>query len=317
MTDPKIPQYWQHSHRNYQQGKTMLEKLGILLFLVLGANNVIQADADPEPERDEFGRVVDHGKVKKYFLELYNEALSKAMRDQETEKEDFEYTRNSEKRGFNFGTKSFSGYYNEKPTSFYNPEFDHFDEDSHPKGFHEGPKHKQGFAGFGVNSVKAPVKTNKHTAHFSGGHKHKHHHHKHSHEHTNDHKHAHKHLHEQSHEHKHSAKHQHVHKHEHHHEHNHHHKHKEDHEHKQDHKHAHKHLHAHKGNSWRRQGDELDHAGRREDNQKEFEPINSEIQLDDDIIEPNQPSFIKKPKSNRPPSYSEYQDIEYDAWEQI
>jgi len=291
----------------------MLEKLSLVVFLFLGVPNLIKADA--EPKRDEFGRVVDHGVVKKYFLELYNEALTKAMRDQEEEEtNDHEYSRNSEKMGF--GSNSISGYSDERQSSFSNPEFHKFETPSYPSSFHKEADH--GFSGFAEASGKAQVQGNKHTAHgYHGYHKHKHH--KHQHEHTNDHKHAHKHLHEQSHEHKHSAKHQHMHKHEHHHEHNHHHKHKEDHEHKQDHKHGHKHLHQHKGNSWRRQGQEENNAGRRED-KKEFEPINSEMQIDEDSFEQVEAplsNFMNKLKSPNKPSISEYQDIDYDAWEQI
>merc|ERR1719153_340900 len=94
----------------------MVEKLGIVLVILIGATYLVRAEADPKPERDEFGRVVDHRTVKKYFLELYNEALTKAMREQD--EADGGYSRNSEKRGFNFGESSFSGYNDENPLSF-------------------------------------------------------------------------------------------------------------------------------------------------------------------------------------------------------
>jgi len=295
----------------------MVNKLTFGLGIFLGLNCVIKAEADAKTKRDDFGRVVDHGKVKKYFLELYNEALVKAVKEQEDKEIGINDFRNSEKRGMDFGIKGFSGYEHKDAPSFSGSKFPKFSEfkksqQSYDRDIERDNDHEHGFTGLDQNSVRSQIQ---HTSHRRGGHHHKHNHHKHDHQHTNDHKHAHKHLHDQSHEHKHSAKHQHVHKHEHHHEHNHHHKHKEDHEHKQDHKHAHKHLHAHKGNSWRRQGDEEDYLNRRQDTQTNIEPINAHTDLEENVFVPigsQNLNLMKKLVS--PP---EYQDIEYDAWEQI
>lgn len=205
------------------------------------------------------GGVLDHSKVKKYFMEMYNEALTKAMIEQEEQKENQNQEDNSERRGS----------FDEMKTSYQSPFLKKQDPDVSDEVRPFVTEHDNDFKSkFQVGSRLAPFKdpidtrrpkkirpeVNQFTAHSYGGHKHKHHHHKHSHEHSAEHKHAHEHLQEHSHEHKHTGKHQHVHKHEHHHEHNHHHKHKEAHEHKQDHKHAHKHQHQHKGSgSWRRQ----------------------------------------------------------------
>lgn len=264
-----------------------------LLFVSICVIAVI-ADAQTD---DSSPVVVDHQKVKKYFLELYNQALQKAMKEQDN-KEGIP-TMHSD-------TNEFRGFHEDHSSSFSN-----FDDKNHNRFGIESNRH-EGFDGFESNTFSNPVQ---HTSLRRGGHHHKHHHHQHSHKHTNDHKHAHKHLHEQSHEHKHSAKHQHVHKHEHHHEHNHHHKHKEAHEHKQDHKHSHKHLHSHKGNSWRRQGDENEALDRRQDTQTAFEPINAEMSFDDEILVPIGASGADY--SKKPGSAHEYQEIEYDAWEQI
>jgi hypothetical protein len=283
----------------------MLLRISSGLVFFLGFSSVMQAAADAAAEASAEAGVVDHGKVKKYFLELYNEALAKAMKEQ-----DDDYSHSSEKRGINFGAKGFSGFKLDNPSSSdFGSKFPKFgDYNSDNKDLDRDMYQEQGFTGFNPNPIQSQTQ---HTSLRRGGHHHKHHHHKHSHEHTNDHKHAHKHLHEQSHEHKHSAKHQHVHKHEHHHEHNHHHKHKEDHEHKQDHKHSHKHLHAHKGNSWRRQGEEEENFNRRQDDRSSFEPISAEISLEEENFVPIGSQTSKSPKK------PEYQDIVYDAWEQI
>ena len=157
---------------------------------------------------------INHKLVKKYFIDLYNQALVKAMREQEK----IDRKSNSNFEPYNHG-QSISKY---KPFTPFNQ-----------------PKPSSGSQILEGHSPHS---------HWKGGppphHKHKHH--THYHQHTNEHKHAHKHDHKQTHTHKHSAKHKHVHKHEHHHEHNHHHKHKDDHDHGHDHKHSHKHLHSHK-----------------------------------------------------------------------
>ena len=269
----------------------MPPRLTCCLVFFLGVSSLVRADGDPET--GDMRRVVDHRKVKKYFLELYNEALAKAMKEQEEG-----YSESSE-RGLDFGFKNGNSF-PASPSKF--TKFGDFKSEGPSFG---GSSYKEnGFTGFNRNPVQSQIP---HTLHRRGGHHHKHHHHKHSHEHTNDHKHAHKHLHEQSHEHKHSAKHQHVHKHEHHHEHNHHHKHKEDHEHKQDHKHSHKHLHAHKDNSWRRQGDEEEYMNRRQDNQ------HVEMNMEEEIFVP----IGSQAQASTKKIASEYPDIEYDAWIQI
>merc|ERR1719347_612648 len=195
---------------------------------------------------NQIGRPVDHALVKQYFIEMYNDALGKAMNDQGV-------GMGNNRRGFfdDMGQDFESAFGQEEGSSKKpGPEVAKY---SPPIGNAPQP-----FESNRVNRQPArnSVQIQPHSYESFGGHKHKHHHHKHSHEHSSEHKHAHEHLQEHSHEHKHTGKHQHVHKHEHHHEHNHHHKHKEAHEHSQEHKHAHKHAHQHKGSgSWRRSGE--------------------------------------------------------------
>ena len=193
--------------------------------------NLQQSPFDKEqPEARQLGGggVVDHSLVKKYFLEMYNKALRRAIMEQEAQSQTSDPLRRS---GFNqaFGSAMKGKFGKEQYTGYKTVELDQLEQE---RG--------------GVQAFTGGVEP------FGGGHKHKHHHHKHSHTHTNEHEHEHKHLHEHEEEHKHKAKHQHVHKHEHHHEHNHHHKHKEEHEHEEEHKHEHSHEHLHKGESWRR-----------------------------------------------------------------
>ena len=194
-----------------------------------------QERAGEHPEARQLGNVVDHSLVKKYFLEMYNKALRRAIAEQEAASGKSDPLRRS---SFNqaFGSAMKGKFGKEQYTGYNTVELDRVEEQ-------EQGARVQAFAG-GVQP-------------FGGGHKHKHHHHKHSHLHTNDHEHEHKHLHEHEEEHKHKAKHQHVHKHEHHHEHNHHHKHKEEHEHEEEHEHKHTHEHAHKGGSWRRSSTDI------------------------------------------------------------
>ena len=188
-----------------------------------------------QPEARQLGAgVVDHSLVKKYFLEMYNKALRKAIMEQEATSGKTQPSDPLRRSSFNqaFGSAMKGKFGKEQYTGYNTVELDRVEEQERGQG--------------GVQAFAGGVEP------FGGGHKHKHHHHKHSHTHTNEHEHEHKHLHEHEEEHKHKAKHQHVHKHEHHHEHNHHHKHKEEHEHEEEHKHEHSHEHAHKGGSWRR-----------------------------------------------------------------
>lgn len=212
--------------------------------------------------RSQIPGVVDHRLVKKYFLEMYNEALKKAVKEQEEmEKSGGQPRRDGEhlrRSTFSQMSKQFGEAIKESGAGAFGTDghwgrlsfgggggdqYHGYDEDSSQDG--------------DLGRIHGVAQYND-IAPFGSGHKHKHHHHEHSHSHTNDHKHVHKHLHEHEESHEHKAKHQHVHKHEHHHEHNHHHKHQEGHEHEEEHKHAHKHEHAHKGSSWRRNGEDLE-----------------------------------------------------------
>ena len=175
---------------------------------------------------------VDHKLVKKYFIDIYNRALIKAMKEQDSLID----------RSSNFAPffQENKDHVNVKSSNFA-PYVDNY-EVFHEKGqkLTKGVKKKPSPGSFHSPEAHSGWRGPPPHPH------HKHKHHTHHHKHTNEHKHAHQHTHEQSHEHKHKAKHKHVHKHEHHHEHNHHHKHKDDHDHGHDHKHAHKHVHSHK-----------------------------------------------------------------------
>ena len=175
---------------------------------------------------------VDHKLVKKYFIDIYNRALIKAMKEQDSLID----------RSSNFAPffQENKDHVNVKSSNFA-PYVDNY-EVFHEKGENlvKGVKKKPSPGTFQLADAHSGWRGPPPHPH------HKHKHHTHHHKHTNEHKHAHEHTHEQSHEHKHKAKHKHVHKHEHHHEHNHHHKHKDDHDHGHDHKHAHKHVHSHK-----------------------------------------------------------------------
>ena len=238
----------------------------------------------PEARQLGGGGVVDHSLVKKYFLEMYNKALKRAIIEQEAASGKSDPLRRS---SFNqaFGSAMKGKFGKEQYTGYNTVELDKVEE-----------QERGGVQAF-ANGVEP----------FGGGHKHKHHHHKHSHTHTNDHEHEHKHLHEHEEEHKHKAKHQHVHKHEHHHEHNHHHKHKEEHEHEEEHKHEHSHEHAHKGGSWRRSSTDTETdsdflVGKMLS--KPGVPLEEEVSGGD----PN-----ASWEQERPAAYpDEYQEIEYD-----
>ena len=238
------------------------------------------------------GGVVDHSLVKKYFLEMYNKALRRAIMEQEAAAGEAKQPLDPLRRSsFNqaFGSAMKGKFGKEQYTGYNRVEVDELEEQER-----RGGGGVQAFAG-GVEP-------------FGGGHKHKHHHHKHSHEHTNEHEHEHKHLHEHEEEHKHKAKHQHVHKHEHHHEHNHHHKHKEEHEHEEEHKHEHSHEHAHKGGSWRRSSTDTetksDFLVGKMPSKKPGVPLKEAISGGD----PNASWEQEKPAAYP----DEYQEIEYD-----
>ena len=230
--------------------------------------------------------------VKKQFVELYNQALAKAKKEQDS-KFDFE---NSRRRNSIFDQMS---------TNFATNVFSDFD--------HVKKTPKAEFVGYDYENYET----------FKGEHKHKHHHHKHSHQHENNHEHAHQHLQEHAHAHKHSAKHLHKHKHEHHHEHNHHHKHKEDHDHEEDHKHDHEHTHKHKqGGSWRREGLGSLVADRKEEH---FRPASSEVkytsfgQAEPVVYEQKEQAtnFVQTLLPTEPSTFSEYQDTTYETWQQL
>ena len=154
---------------------------------------------------------LDHKLVKRYFIDLYNQALVRAMREQEQD---------ASKRKSSFTPYKSHDIFKSAAAKVPSSGFQSSQPHAHWKG---GPP-------------PAPPH-------------HKHKHHTHQHQHKNTHQHAHTHKHDNQHQHKHSAKHKHVHKHEHHHEHNHHHKHKDEHQHGHDHKHGHKHVHSHKVSS--------------------------------------------------------------------
>merc|ERR1711983_450361 len=141
---------------------------------------------------------INHKLVKKYFIDLYNQALVKAMREQEKtdRKSNFQPYKNGQ---------SLSKY---KPFTPYNQ-----------------PKPSSGAQNLEVHSPHSHWKGPPHPQH-------KHKHHTHYHQHSNEHKHAHKHDHKQKHEHNHEHNHHHKHKDDHDHGHDHKHSHKHLHSHK-------------------------------------------------------------------------------------
>ena len=248
---------------------------------------------------------VDHGLVKKYFLQLYNSALAKAMQEQE-EQEKVEGEGEQGEQGEQ-GDPLRRSTFGQAFSSTMKGKFGGAGQGGQHSGYKSTVELEEAPRG-GVQPYAGGVQA------FGGGHKHKHHHHKHSHSHTNDHSHAHKHLHEHEEEHKHKAKHQHVHKHEHHHEHNHHHKHKEGHEHEEEHKHAHSHEHAHKGSSWRRSGlgatDQELLLRQAAATPKVTSPPGAVEEEAGPEVEVKQKS--QKWEESPPDRFTEYQEIEYD-----
>ena len=242
--------------------------------------------APPEGRQLDGGGVVDHSLVKKYFLELYNKALRRAIMEQEAAAKAQQHLDPLRRSSFNgaFGSAMKSKFGKEGA-----------------RGYSSAKLEEQGRGG--VQAFTTGVEP------FGGGHKHKHHHHKHTHLHENEHEHEHKHLHEHEEEHKHKAKHQHVHKHEHHHEHNHHHKHKEEHEHEEEHKHEHSHEHAHKGEEWRRSS--TDDGIANDVKRKKIGKILSKPWKEVESVEA---SSNGPAEPERPATYPEYQDIEY-GWD--
>ena len=253
------------------------------------ANDVqhkLQDPAPPEGRQLDGGGVVDHSLVKKYFLELYNKALRRAIMEQEAAAKAQQHLDPLRRSSFNgaFGSAMKSKFGKEGA-----------------RGYSSAKLEEQGRGG--VQAFTTGVEP------FGGGHKHKHHHHKHTHLHENEHEHEHKHLHEHEEEHKHKAKHQHVHKHEHHHEHNHHHKHKEEHEHEEEHKHEHSHEHAHKGEEWRRSS--TDDGIANDVKRKKIGKILSKPWKEVESVEA---SSNGPWEPERPATYPEYQDIEF-GWD--
>ena len=64
-------------HKQIDNTEIMPTRVTCGLVFFLGYFCVVKSDAGADP--DDMRRVVDHRKVKKYFLELYNEALAKAI----------------------------------------------------------------------------------------------------------------------------------------------------------------------------------------------------------------------------------------------
>ena len=187
--------------------------LGIVIFvfsavLVLGKLKPDLRDPDTFQAR-----------VKKYFLQLFQEEIAKGK-----------YLSNPENRKQSSINRRFGG-----------NEFQPFGDNK------EHPENNE------IVEKLTEAKTSQFTPHGYGHVRHQFHHHKHNH--TNDHKHLHNHAQKHDHMNDHNEKFMHIHNHKHLHKHDHHHDHDAGADHDHDHAHDHKHQHGHqKIEEWRRSG---------------------------------------------------------------